>query len=131
MSRTFLIKTPFASASQTAKTLGVSKSRKNQLVKLLNHNKRAGYVAFVFSKGDVKKVKRMLGHKDKRGRFRAPDTFHVMKTSTEGMKRAIKALRLEMARPSRKRPNTNANRRRSNRSHASTKARSSSRNSSR
>lgn len=39
MSDAILIETPFASAAQTAKILGVSKSRKEQLVKMLKFSK--------------------------------------------------------------------------------------------
>jgi hypothetical protein len=40
MGQAILIETPFASATQTARILGVSKSRKQQLVKMLNIKKR-------------------------------------------------------------------------------------------
>ena len=39
MGQAILIETPFASATQTARILGVSKSRKQQLAKMLNTKK--------------------------------------------------------------------------------------------
>ena len=45
VSNAILIREPFASAAQTAKILGVSKARKQQLLKMLRVNKSKKFVA--------------------------------------------------------------------------------------
>jgi len=76
MSRALLIKTPFASASQTAKTLGVSKSRKQQLVKMLE-----------IAPFDVKKFKKFLKkHKKSRHKLNY-EPFRLDKPAKKSVKR--------------------------------------------
>jgi hypothetical protein len=56
MGHSILIETPFASATQTAKILGVSKSRKKQLAEMLNFKKfRSKDSVHVFVTGSTKK----------------------------------------------------------------------------
>jgi len=97
MSDAVLIETPFASATQTAKILGVSKSRKQQLVKMLKFKKLA-------SRGRFHLATRISSKRDKSAK---ENTWHVLGKSG-GKSRAV-----------------NVKRRLSNKRHASKKTRSS------
>jgi hypothetical protein len=62
MGHPILIETPFASTTQTAKILGVSKSRKRQLTKMLNFKKLRSKDRFlVFATVSTKKDKTVNG----------------------------------------------------------------------
>ena len=64
MSHAILIETPFASAAQTAKVLGVSRSRKKQLAKMLNFKKlRSNHKFRVFATVSAKKDKAANGNR--------------------------------------------------------------------